>query len=149
MKLFSLFFGLTILLSFSAFAQRSCMTEANIKALDAQWEEAILNPDPDFMESLLAEKFIWVHNHYSSVDTKESAIESRKRQKANGGSNIKSRIQSDVKVAITGNTAIVTGFTNVDREVNPAKYHFMRTYVEINGKCFLVGNHTMAIPEEE
>jgi hypothetical protein len=149
MKSFSvliLLFGITF---HSAFAQRTCMTEASIKALDAQWEEAILHPDPDFMESLLAEKFIWVHNHYSSVDSKKTAIESRKRQKANGGSNIKSRTQSDVKVAITGNTAIVTGFTYVDREVNPARYHFMRTYVEIDGKCLLVGNHTMAIPEEE
>ncbi|MBN3583295.1 nuclear transport factor 2 family protein [Algoriphagus aestuarii] len=149
MKSISLIIGLNLLLVFSAFAQQSCMTEENIKALDAQWEEAILHPDPDFLESILAENFIWVHNHYSMVDTKKTTVESRKRQKANGGSNIKSRIQSDVKVAITGNTAIVTGFTDVDREVDPAKYHFMRTYVEVNGKCLLVGNHTMAIPKEK
>ncbi|MEN2280999.1 nuclear transport factor 2 family protein [Algoriphagus sp. SE2] len=146
LSLLILLFGITF---YSAFAQRTCMTEENIKALDAQWEEAILHPDPDFLESILADKFIWVHNHYSMVDTKETTVESRKRQKARGGSNIKSRTQSDVKVAITGNTAIVTGFTDVDRPVNPAKYHFMRTYVEVNGKCLLVGNHTMAIPEEE
>lgn len=125
------------------------MTVENIKALDAKWEEANLNPDPDFMEWTLASGFIWVHNHYSSVDSKESVVEKAKRQKANGGNNNASRIQRDVKVAITGNTAIVTGFTFVDRTVNPANYHFMRTYVEIEGKCLLIGNHTMAIPEEE
>ena len=146
LSLFILLFGLSF---FTAFAQQSCMTEANIKALDAQWEEALLHPDPDFLESILAENFIWVHNHYSMVDTKKSTVESRKRQKANGGSNIKSRTQSDVKVAITGNTAIVTGFTEVDRPVDPAKYQFLRTYVEVNGKCLLIGNHTMAIPKEE
>lgn len=149
MKPFSLILLLTIFTFLSACAQQTCMTEANIRSLDAQWEEAILHPNSDFMESLLAENFIWVHNHYSMVDTKKTAIESRRRQKANGGSNIKSRTQSDVKVMITGNTAIVTGFTMVDRPVNPAKYHFMRTYVEIDGKCLLVGNHTMAIPEGE
>ncbi|MDG1276038.1 MAG: nuclear transport factor 2 family protein [Algoriphagus sp.] len=149
MKSLSCLISIFIIMSFSAKAQQSCMTEENIKALDAKWEEANLNPDPEFMESLLAEKFIWVHNHYSSVDSKETVVESRKRQKANGDSNNYSRTQSDVKVAITGNTAIVTGFTYIDRPVDPTNYHFMRTYVEIGGKCLLVGNHTMAVPEEE
>lgn len=149
MKLLPFLISIFIITSFSATAQQSCITEENIKALDAKWEEANLNPDPDFMESTLASGFIWVHNHYSSVDSKESAVEKAKRQKANGGNNNTSRVQKDVKVVITGNTAIVTGFTYVDRTENPANYHFMRTYVEIDGKCFLIGNHTMAIPEEE
>lgn len=125
------------------------MTSENIKSLDAKWEENNLYPDPEFFKIVLSEKFIWVHNHYSSVDSKESVVQKAKNQKANGGNNNKSRVQKDVKVAITGNTAIVTGFTYVDRTVNPANYHFMRTYVEVDGKCLLIGNHTMAIPEEE
>jgi len=83
------------------------------------------------------------------VDTKEAAVQRAKNQKAQGTSNTKSRIQSEVKVAITGKTAIVTGFTVVDRGPIPTKYHFMRTYVEVDGKCLLIGNHTMAVPEEE
>lgn len=125
------------------------MTSENIKSLDAKWEENNLHPDPEFFKIVLSEKFIWVHNHYSSVDSKESVVQKAKNQKANGGNNNKSRVQKDVKVAITGNTAIVTGFTYVDRTVDPANYHFMRTYVEVDGKCLLIGNHTMAIPEEE
>lgn len=125
------------------------MTEANIKALDAQWEEANLHPDPGFYKKVLAEEFVWVHNHASMIDDKESTVKRAERQLANEGSNTKSRIQSDVKVAITGNTAIVTGFTIVDRGPEPTKYHFMRTYVEMDGKCLLVGNHTMALVEEE
>ncbi len=149
MKSFSLLILLFGISYFGAFAQNSCMTEASIKALDAQWEESNLHPNPDFFEKTLAENFIWVHNHLSMVDSKESLIQSAKRKKAAGTSNIRSRTQSDVKVAITGNSAIVTGITFINRDPDPTRYHFMRTYVEVNGTCFLTGNHTMAIPEGE
>tara|TARA_R110000850_G_scaffold219147_2_gene344742 strand:+ start:86 stop:532 length:447 start_codon:yes stop_codon:yes gene_type:complete len=139
---------LALVFCFSATAQ-TCMTEASIKALDAQWEEKNLNPDPEFFKRVLADDFVWVHNHASMVDTKKSTVERAERQLANEGSDTRSRIQSEVKVAITGNTAIVTGYTIVDRGPTPTRYHFMRTYVEVNGKCFLAGNHTMAIPEGE
>ncbi len=123
------------------------MTEASIKALDAQWEENNLKPDPEFFKNVLADDFVWVHNHASMIDTKEAVVKRAEDQAAKGTSNTQSRIQSNVEVAITGNTAIVTGFTMVDRDPSPTKYHFMRTYVEIEGKCLLVGNHTMAVPE--
>lgn len=147
MKSITLF--LCLFTYFSASAQESCMTVENIKALDAQWEEKNLNPDPEFFKRVLADDFVWVHNHASMIDTKTSTVERAERQAANEGSDTRSRIQSDVKVAITGNTAIVTGFTIVDRGPTPTRYHFMRTYVEVNGTCFLTGNHTMAIPEGE
>lgn len=134
---------------FMASAQTTCMTEENIKLLDAKWEEANLHPDPDFFESTLGEEFVWVHNHVSMVDSKGTVVEGAKKKKAAGTSNTRSRVQRDVKVAITGNTAVVTGITVVDRGPEPTTYHFMRTYVEIGGKCLLIGNHTMAIPKEE
>lgn len=147
MKSASLLILLSLFSYFSASAQ-SCMTEANITALDAQWEEANLNPNPEFYKKVLAENFVWIHNHASMIDSKESTLTRAEKQLAGDGSNTKSRIQSDVKVAITGNTAIVTGFTVVDRGPSPTRYHFMRTYVEIDGKCLLLGNHTMALVEE-
>ncbi|WP_157243346.1 nuclear transport factor 2 family protein [Algoriphagus resistens] len=141
--------SLLVLISFYAKAQQRCMTAESIKALDAQWEASNLNPDPGFFRNVLAEDFIWVHNHASMIDTKEAVVKRAETQSAKGTSDTRSRIQEGVKVAITGNTAVVTGFTVVDRGPTPTKYHFMRTYVEINGKCQLIGNHTMAIPEEE
>lgn len=141
--------SLLVLISFYATAQQRCMTAESIKALDAQWEASNLNPDPGFFRNVLAEDFIWVHNHASMIDTKEAVVKRAETQSAKGTSDTRSRIQEGVKVAITGNTAVVTGFTVVDRGPTPTKYHFMRTYVEINGKCQLIGNHTMAIPEEE
>ena len=149
MKSLTLVFLFSFLTLFSATAQETCMTAENILALDAKWEVSNLHPDPDFAEATLAKDFVWVHNHASMVDTKEAAVQRAKNQKAQGTSNTKSRIQSEVIVAITGKTAIVTGFTVVDRGPIPTKYHFMRTYVEVDGKCLLIGNHTMAVPEEE
>lgn len=149
MKSFTLVFLFGLLTFFSAAAQQTCMTAESIKALDAKWEEANLHPDPDLMESILAKEFVWIHNHASMTDNKMAVVARAKTQKATGMSDTKSRIQSEVKVAITGKTAIVTGITMVDRGPIPTKYHFMRTYVEVDGKCLLVGNHTMAVPEEE
>ena len=143
-------FSLAGILAFSSVcAQQTCMRAEHIKSLDAKWEEANLNPDPDFMESTLAEEFVWVHNHASLVDNKTAVVQRAKNQKEIGSSNTRSRTQSKVQVAITGKTAIVTGFTVVDRDPSPVIYHFMRTYAEVEGKCLLVANHTMAVPEEE
>jgi hypothetical protein len=125
------------------------MTAESIKSLDAKWEEAILHPDPAFMECTLAKEFFWVHNHASMIDTKVDVVGRAKTQKANGASDTKSRIQREVKVTITGKTATVMGLTVVDSAPIPTKYHFMRTYVEVDVKCLLVGNHKMAVPEEE
>lgn len=133
----------------SASAQQTCMTESSIKTLDAQWEANNLKPDPAFFKNTLAENFVWIHNHASMIDTKEAVVKRMENQAASGTSNTRSRTQSEVKVAITGSTAIVTGFTVVDRGPTPTRYHFMRTYVEIDGKCLLIGNHTMAVPEGE
>ena len=143
---------LSIILLFSiipTFAQKNCLTTAYIQALDARWEEANLHPDPDFMKTTLGEKFVWVHNHASMIDSKAAVVQRAIAQKANGVSDTKSRIQREVTVEITGNTAIVTGFTVVDRSPTPTTYHFMRTYVEVAGQCLLIGNHTMAVPLEE
>src|SRR5690606_34896677 len=140
--------SLFLITFYSATAQQTSITEASIKTLDAQWEANNLNPDPEFFKSILADNFVWVHNHASMIDTKEAVVKRAETQSAKNTSDTRSRIQSDVKVAVTGNTAIVTGFTMVDRGPTPTKYHFMRTYVEIDGKCQLIGNHTMAIPED-
>ncbi len=133
----------------SAVAQQSCLTISGIEELDARWEQANLHPDPAFFESLLSDNFVWVHNHASLIDSKDDVVKRAKTQAAKGSSDTRSRVTRDVKVSITGSTAVVTGFTLVDRGPVPTDYHFMRTYVEINGSCLLVSNHTMAVPAEE
>ena len=132
----------------SAMAQESCIDTGNLLKLDAEWEKALLESNVEFLKSILADDFIWVHNHAGLTDTKESLLKSASKPRG-GAANTKSRISKDVKVILFGSTGIVTGFTIVDRGPTPTTYHFMRTYAEVAGKCFLVANHTMAIPDDE
>jgi hypothetical protein len=46
---------------------------------DLGWGKALLSSDMTFLENLLANEFIWVHNHASMIDGKEQAIASAKR----------------------------------------------------------------------
>lgn len=131
-----------------AFAQSDSLEEKALISLDAQWEQAQLFADSDFLQSLLAVDFIWIHNHASTTDDKDAVIERAKKQQTSGANDTRSRTLSAVKVIILGQTAIVTGTTVVDRGPSPTTYNFMRTYVQLNGKYYLLANHTMAIPEE-
>lgn len=116
--------------------------------LDLNWEKALLTSDVDFLENLLSDDFIWVHNHASLIDGKEAVINRAKRIQSGQKDDTRNRTSRDQQVVISGSTGIVSGYTVVDRGPSPTRYHFMRTYVQSNGKWQLLGNHTMAIPEE-
>lgn len=142
-----------ILLAFSIInisAQESCLASDNLKELDASWENALLEMNLDFIKKSVAEDFIWVHNHASRIDSKASILEFGQKYVDSNTRNSKSRVQKEIKVIVSGNTGIVTGFTEVVRINGTTRttYNFMRTYSEIDGKCYLIANHTMAIPEK-
>ncbi len=147
MKIFFLALLLAVFPCYLTLAQNTCLDKASLKTLDAQYEKALLESDEDFLENLLAKDFIWVHNHNSMTDTKDALVKRAKNSTATG--NTRARTQSNVQVIILGATAVVTGITVVDRGPKPTTYHFMRTYVELDGKCKLLANHTMAVPEEK
>lgn len=147
MKLIKILITVVFVSTFAASAQKKCLNQVHLKNLDASWERAQLELDHDFLNSLLADDFIWVHNHANTIDSKLTVLERVKRHLRDNNKTTKSRISSDVKVIISGATGIVTGYTIVDRGPTPTTYHFMRTYAEVNGTCLLVANHTMAIPE--
>lgn len=143
-------FTLTLLVGLSLpslMAQVSCLDSERLKNLDLKWEKALKESDANFFESLLVDDFIWVHNHASSIDTKESLIKRSLESSSGATGNPRSRISKNVETVIVGSTGVITGFTTVDRGSTPILYNFMRTYVEIEGKCFLVANHTMDVPE--
>lgn len=116
--------------------------------LDQDWEKALLTSDVEFLEKLVAEEFIWVHNHAVLIDGKEAVISRAKKIQAGQSDDTRNRTPRDQQVVILGQTGIVSGFTVVDRGPTPTLYHFMRSYTWIDGKWKLLGNHTMAIPEE-
>ena len=135
-----------LLLRFSSLAQSS---QEQLVELDKGWERALLNSEVEFLENVLAEDFLWVHNHASQIDGKEEALNRAKRiQAGQQQDDTRNRSPRDHQVVILGQTAVVSGFTVVDRGPQPTTYHFMRTYALVDGKWKLIANHTMAIPEE-
>ena len=133
-----------LIISVSSFAQTP---QEQLVALDKGWERALLNSDVKFLDTLLAEEFVWVHNHASQIDGKAEALNRAKKIRAGQQDDTRDRSPRDHQVVILEQTAVVTGFTVVDRGPQPTTYHFMRTYALVAGKWKLIANHTMAIPE--
>lgn len=131
------------------FFSQSQTLEQKLLSLDRGWEKALLESDVAFLENILAADFIWVHNHAGQIDGKEAAVSRAKRIQSGQKDDTRNRTSRDQQVVILGETAVVSGFTVVDRGPSPVTYHFMRTYALINGKFKLLANHTMAIPGEE
>ena len=148
MKPFILFLLSFLSFAISLQAQKNCLNENSIKALDATWENAQLVSDLGVLETLLADEFIWVHNHASLIDNKAAVLKRAENALAQNKKNANSRTTTEISVIIKENTAIVTGYTIVDRSPAITNYHFMRTYIKLKGKCYLLANHTMAVPEE-
>ncbi|RZS96538.1 nuclear transport factor 2 family protein [Cecembia calidifontis] len=140
-------FPLFLLLSFVVSAQSS--QEKKLRELDLAWERALLESDVAFLENILAEDFIWVHNHASLKDGKTEVVSRARRIQQGQTDNTKGRTSKDQKVIVMGKTAVVSGLTVVDRGPSPTTYHFMRTYVQTRKGYKLLANHTMAIPDEE
>ena len=149
MKIIKLVILLSTISLASAFAQENCLNSKRLAALDMEWEKSLLESNVEFLESTLAEDFIWVHNHASLTDTKEMLIKRANDPNIGAAWNPESRKSRDVQVILFGTTAIVTGYTVVERDSTETTYHFMRTYTELDGKCRLVANHTMVVPDEK
>ena len=128
-----------------ALAEDSCLDPGALVKLDSEWERALLEVDVAWLETHLATEFIWVHDHAGLVDSKKTLLTPARVARAKA-SPTRSRVQSEVEARVLGTTAIVTGFTVVDRGTNAKRYNFMRTYTAISGRCLLLGNHTMVVP---
>jgi hypothetical protein len=127
------------------FAQTNCLDPVELVRMDAEWEQALLNRDGRWLETHLAGDFIWVHNHASAVDTKTALLEQVIAPQSDS-QQTRSRVQSDVEARVLASTGVVTGFTVVDRGPSPIRFNFMRTYALQDGRCLLLGNHTMVVP---
>lgn len=124
-----------------------CLESEALKALDRQYEEALRVGDPAFMEKLLLEEFVWVHNHAVSAEPKSDLV----KRLGEGHEKPLARTSEEVQVRRAGNTAVITGFTTVEkadadgsnRRAN--RYHFMRTYVADGEECRLLAGQTMKV----
>ncbi len=148
-RMSGLAFALIALVAWPASAQESCLDPEALLHLDSEWERALLESDAEWLRATLAKDFIWVHNHASAVDSKAVLVERASDPAVGTAGSARSRTQSDVEYRILSSTAIVTGFTVVDRGSRSNRYNFMRTYAEVSGRCLLLANHTMDIPVDE
>jgi hypothetical protein len=123
----------------------SCLEEGALVEQDAHWERSVLEGDVEYLEEHLADEFVWVHDHASAIDSKEGLLGWVGGYREDAG--MRSRVQSDVETRRLGSTAIVMGYTVVTREDGSTRYRFMRTYGEVSGECFLLGNQTMVVPD--
>ena len=130
-----------------ALAENDCSDPSALIQFDSEWERALLEVDVAWLERHLAEEFVWVHDHASLVDSKETLLAPTRVARAEA-SPTRSRVQSEVEARVVGSTGVVTGFTVVDRGAGAKRYNFMRTYAVVSGRCRLLGNHTMLVPED-
>ena len=68
--------SLVILLNLCATAAyaQSCLPLAELIARDSQYEEALRVGDVAFLDKLLADEFVWVHNLASAVEDKATIL---------------------------------------------------------------------------
>jgi len=135
----------TFLITACSSSAQSCLTSDAIKALDRSWETAQLELDYEAIDALLAPEYTWVHNHAGTIDDRAAVLERITRYRKKNNRSTKSRESKDVEVIIYGSTAIVTGLAILVKDTTTYTYHFMRTYAEVDGQCYQVGNHTMEI----
>jgi hypothetical protein len=143
---------LLLLAASPALAQAApCLPVADLIARDAQYEEATRIGDAPFLENLLADDFVWVHNLVSSIDDK-AAVVARARKPA---SIPKSRTTSGVQAQVLGDTVVLRGQSTVEawnadgKTWRSNRYQFMRTYVNTPAGCKLLAVQTMKVWSSE
>lgn len=133
-----------LLLLLAPHSYASCLEKKSLKQLDTHYEQAIRNGDTDFLSQLLKDEFIWVHSLASQTESKSdllARVGDKNYQKP------VARTSERVAVLNAGSTAVVTGYTTVEKRngddsTRASRYHFMRTYLLENGRCQLLASKT-------
>ncbi|MET0356078.1 MAG: nuclear transport factor 2 family protein [Cellvibrio sp.] len=125
----------------------SCLPVADLIARDSQYEEATRIGDFAFLDKLLAEDFVWVHNLASAVENKSVIIARAK----NPPEIPKARTTSEQNAHVLQNTVVLRGLSSVDKwnadgkTFRTSRYQFMRTYVSTKKGCKLLSVQTMKV----
>ena len=123
-----------------------CLAAEQLKQLDYRYEQALRTGDEQFLKELLADQFVWIHNHAVAFETREALIE----RMGEGYEELKAREQQDVVVRRLKDTAVIHGMTTVDKFTNndsrhANRYQFIRTYVKTPEGCRLLAGQTMKV----
>ena len=63
---------LCVITSYSIHYTKLYENSKQLLKIDLEWEQALLKSDVKFLERILAEDFIWVHNHAVTIDSRTS-----------------------------------------------------------------------------
>lgn len=127
----------------------ACLPAAALVERDRQYEAALGAGDTAFLRELLADDYAWVHTLGSEVETRPVLLARMARP-----SRFKSRTTADVQVRALGDAAVLHGVSiveqwNADRSTfKTNRYQFMRTYVNVDGRCRLLAVQTMNLPSK-
>ncbi len=120
-----------------------CLDAKQLKALDYDYEQALRTGNKPFLDALLAEDFVWIHNHGVQVETRAELL----ARFGDGYKPTKSREQADVQVRRLEETAVIHGSTTVQEiksdGLHANTYQFLRTYVATDDGCKLLAGQTM------
>jgi hypothetical protein len=128
-------------------AAQDCLKTEALVALDARYETALQGGDADFLQTLLAAEFYWVHN-LASLKEDKAALIARVKQPTEQA---KQRRSHDITAQRLGNTVVLQGLSSVDKWNDDGKthrtsrYQFMRTYVAVEDECKLLAVQTMKV----
>lgn len=121
-----------------------CLPAAALIALDTRYEEALRTGDVPFLQSLLAEDYVWVHSLGSQIESRGSLLARLARPVV-----YKARVTGDTHVHVQGDTSVVRGVSTTEQWNTDGatwrtnRYQFMRTYVSVDGQCKLLSVQTM------
>ena len=134
-------------LSIPSFALK-CRSENQLFELDRKYENAIQVSDADTLEKLLDDKYIWVHNQLSMVETKSDLIT---RVSDEAYTPPLSRKSSYQRASRRDQTWVLMGVTEVNHikpldskpnNIRVNRYFFTKTYVHSGRKCRLISSMT-------
>lgn len=128
-------------------AAQGCLETDALIALDARYETALQVGDADFLLTLLAPEFTWVHN-LASLKEDKAALIARVKQPTEQA---KQRRSHDITAQRLANTVVLQGLSSVDKwnddgtTYRTSRYQFMRTYVAVKDECKLLAVQTMKV----
>jgi ketosteroid isomerase-like protein len=122
----------------------ACLPADGLVERDRQYEAALATGNVAFLRGLLADDYVWVHTLGAELETKPVLLARMARP-----TRFRSRTTEGVQVRLLGDTAVLHGVSiveqwNADGETfKTNRYQFMRTYVNVDGRCRLLAGQTM------
>ncbi|WP_343732793.1 nuclear transport factor 2 family protein [Duganella sp.] len=125
-----------------------CLPASALIERDSQYEEALRVGNVPFLQSLLADDYVWVHTLGTQIETRAVLLARLAKPVV-----FKARSTSEVQVHTLGDTAVVRGISTTEQwnadgiTWRTNRYQFMRTYVNVGGECKLLAVQTMNLKQ--